>query len=348
MAQTKELLIQHVRAYPRLQIQDIFKFIHQSAFGCEHLVTSLENATARIESEFRAGVRQAQIEPLDGAYCRVPLWLLKGGLQAETLGRLFVLSARQEENGRSALQKKLKIAGELVREGVLPFDAAVFEAEAARWEAEGYPAVRHSGVFREAYHPAYRVIASQFIPFLPLLSALDKLPREKRTVIAIDGGSGSGKTTLSRLLQQLYPCTVFHMDDFFLRPEQRTAERYAEIGGNVDRERVLAEILLPLERGETITYRSFDCATMTLGDAKQVSPQKLVILEGAYAMHPALAEFYDFSVFLDIDPALQRQRILHRNGSETAQRFFTRWIPLENAYFDKTGIKQRCDMTIQI
>ena len=184
--------------------------------------------------------------------------------------------------------------------------------------------------------------------FLPLFAALDKLPEDRRTIVAIDGGSASGKTTLSQLLQKLYRCSVFHMDDFFLRPEQRTAARYSEIGGNVDRERFLDEVLLPLRRGDTVCYRSFDCATMTLGAEKQVQPENLVIVEGAYAMHPEMAKYYDFSAFLDINPALQRQRILHRNGTEMAQRFFDEWIPQENVYFDKTNIKQRCDLMIRI
>ena len=71
-------------------------------------------------------------------------------------------------------------------------------------------------------------------------------------VIAIEGGSASGKTTLGALLETLYDCTVFHMDDFFLRPEQRTPERYAEVGGNIDRERFLEEVLIPLRQKETI------------------------------------------------------------------------------------------------
>lgn len=184
--------------------------------------------------------------------------------------------------------------------------------------------------------------------WLPLFAALDKLPTDKRSIVAIDGGSASGKTTLSQTLAQLYRCTVFHMDDFFLRPEQRTPTRYAEIGGNVDRERFLAEVLAPLRRGESVNYRRFDCQTMTLDEKKHVDPENLIIVEGAYSMHPELAEFYDLSVFLQIDSELQRQRILHRNGPELAQRFFTEWIPMENAYFQETNIKKRCDITLPI
>ena len=69
---------------------------------------------------------------------------------------------------------------------------------------------------------------------------IDELMAQKdQVIIAIDGNCTAGKTTLAGMLAEVYDCNVFHMDDFFLRPEQRTPERYAEIGGNVDYERFM-------------------------------------------------------------------------------------------------------------
>ena len=60
---------------------------------------------------------------------------------------------------------------------------------------------------------------------------INMLLEEKNFVIvAIDGKCTSGKTTLASQLAEIYDCNVFHMDDFFLRPEQRTPERFAEVG----------------------------------------------------------------------------------------------------------------------
>ena len=72
--------------------------------------------------------------------------------------------------------------------------------------------------------------------FAPLFAELDRrLAGEPPVRLAIEGGSASGKTTLGQILAGRYGCTVFHMDDFFLRPEQRTPARFAEPGGNVVR-----------------------------------------------------------------------------------------------------------------
>ena len=184
--------------------------------------------------------------------------------------------------------------------------------------------------------------------FSVFFSEIDKRLINDRVVVAIEGGSASGKSTLAEIISSKYDCTVFHMDDFFLRPEQRNIERFKEVGGNIDKERFIEEVLKPLSGGKNILYKKFDCSTMTLGEEIEVTPKKLIIVEGVYSMHPEFGEYYDLSVFLDISPNFQRKRIVDRNGIQLARRFFNEWIPLENEYFTKTNIKQRCDMVIDV
>jgi uridine kinase len=120
------------------------------------------------------------------------------------------------------------------------------------------------------------------------------------------------------------------------------------VGGNVDRERFLQEVLQPLGKGETVKYRKFDCGVMHMGEEIHVEPKTLTVIEGAYSMHPELAKYYDFSVFLDISPELQKERIQKRNEPQLAKRFFEEWIPLERQYFCKMKIKEYCDIQISI
>ena len=347
---TRSLLIKHYKAYPELQIQDVFKFLYQSSFGCEHLISSLERVTDYIAKEYNAvqSGNDIQIEQLDGNYSRVHLSYLKGGISVDTFGKLFFLSAKKEVNALANLEKKLEVAKNLVLDGLLPFSVYEFENAVNQWKNNGYHAISHSDIFRGKYKPSYRLIANEYIPFLPLFAELDKRISMGRVRLAVEGGSASGKTTLSKLLESLYDCTLFHMDDFFLQPEQRTAERFAEIGGNVDRERFLNEVLQPLKRGDIINYRRFNCQNMKIEKAVQISPKKLTVIEGAYSMHPELAHFYDYSVFLDIGEDLQKKRIENRNTPELAKRFFNEWIPLEKIYFEKTNVKKRCDRVIEI
>ena len=161
----------------------------------------------------------------------------------------------------------------------------------------------------------------------------DLLTQKDAVIVAIDGKCTSGKTTLASKLAELYDCNVFHMDDFFLRPEQRTPERFAEVGGNVDYERFLEEVLLPLKSSKTFSYRPFDCSTFTLSDPVIVTPKRLNIIEGTYSHHPYLGNPYDLKILLTIDEETQRRRILGR-PEFLHKRFFEEWIPMENRYFD--------------
>ena len=162
---------------------------------------------------------------------------------------------------------------------------------------------------------------------------IDELLAAKDTVIvAIDGKCTSGKTTLASKLAEIYDCNVFHMDDFFLRPEQRTPERFAEVGGNVDYERFQEEVLLPLKSGKAFSYRPFDCSTFALAAPVSVTPKKLNIIEGTYSHHPYFGDPYDLKVLLTVDEETQQQRILERPAF-LHKRFFEEWIPMENRYF---------------
>ena len=180
-----------------------------------------------------------------------------------------------------------------------------------------------------------------------LYESIDRLLAEKSfAVVAIEGGSASGKTTLAKELEEKYECNVFHMDDFFLRPEQRTKERLAEAGGNVDRERFYDEVLISLKKYKTIEYRAFDCATVSLLPAVTIEPNRLTVVEGAYSTHPYFDKYYDLAVFLNIEPDLQKERIMKRNGEQKAKRFFEEWIPMEQRYFEIMHIKDQCDLIL--
>lgn len=348
-AKTRELLLRQYRQYPALQSEDVFKYLFQSTFGCGHLVSDAETAAEGIRCE-RAACKTARqgVEELDGAYSRVHLGCPDSGLAPETLAKLFCLSSLKEVGGRDALLAKLKVAQGMVKNGELPLDAEEFERVLAAWSAAGYPALHHSRAFASAYHPAYRVIAKEYLPFLPLLAAIDGLLKRGTAVVAIEGGAAAGKTTLASLLQELYDGNVFHTDDFFLRPEQRTSSRLAEVGGNLDRERFASEVLLPLKEHREVCYRRYDCSLGALGEPITVPPRRLTVIEGVYSMHPAFGKYYDLSVFLDITPDHQRGRIKKRNAPELAARFFAEWIPLELRYFRELGIKNAAELVVPV
>lgn len=167
----------------------------------------------------------------------------------------------------------------------------------------------------------------------------------ERVFVAIDGPCTSGKTTLATVLQRRFGGNVLHMDDFFLRPEQRTPERFVEPGGNVDRERFEDEVLAPLAAGKIAQYRPWDCHTGDFAASHNVEPARLTIVEGSYSMHPALRGYYDLMICLTIDSGEQLRRLEARNP-RMLQRFIDEWIPLENRYFASTETRTAADMIV--
>ena len=177
------------------------------------------------------------------------------------------------------------------------------------------------------------------------IDALLKL--EGYVLVAIDGSCTAGKTTLAGFLATKYDCNLIHMDDFFLRPEQRTAERLAEAGGNVDYERFREEVLQNLRTGKAFSYRPYDCRTGKLKAPVTVQPKKLTVVEGAYAQHPYFGDVYDLRIYLQVSEQLRHQRILQRPAF-LQQRFFDMWIPMEQQYFEAFSVSQKSDLVLDL
>ncbi len=183
-----------------------------------------------------------------------------------------------------------------------------------------------------------------------LTARTDSLLRKKSNIlIAIDGPCGAGKSTLGEALRSRLEsrgCNLFHMDDFFLQSFQRTPERLAQPGGNVDRERFFFEVLRPLKAGHSFVYQRYNCHTGEMLPTKSL-PCRIAVIEGVYSLHPELRQFYDLKVFVDIDREKQKKRLINRVTPEQYRRFVDEWIPLEERYFSALNIREAADMILR-
>lgn len=177
-----------------------------------------------------------------------------------------------------------------------------------------------------------------------ILEIIKKKSLEKpNLIVAIDGRCASGKSTLAGLLQKELNCNLIHMDDFFLRPEQRTPERLATPGENIDHERFLSEVLTPLCEGKEFSYRPFNCSKMALDSEVFVPLNSITIVEGSYSCNKSLWDCYDLRLFISVEKSEQLRRIIKRDGEEYSKVFLSKWIPLEESYFSAYDIANRCD-----
>lgn len=161
-------------------------------------------------------------------------------------------------------------------------------------------------------------------------------------LVAVDGRCACGKTALAARLGDFFGAPVFHTDDFYLPFSARTTERLRQAGGHMDVER-MEKTLSKAARGEALTYQAYNPHAEAYGPELAVPPQKLYIVEGAYALLPPLEEFYGYKIFLTADPHIQRARLLAREGEEKLKVFLSRWIPAEEAYFAACDVRSRAD-----
>jgi len=185
-----------------------------------------------------------------------------------------------------------------------------------------------------------------------LFDRIDQLHDIKeRVVIAIDGNSTAGKSSLAALLKGSFSCSVISMDHFFLKPYQRTPERLSQPGGNIDHDRFIDQVITPLKTGESFIYYPYDCKLDKQGGPVTVDNDTLIVIEGVYSMHPLFFNdrniqcIYDITVFLQIEEAEQKRRLLLRNKF-LYERFINEWIPMENKYFEFYKIAEKCDFIV--
>ena len=179
-----------------------------------------------------------------------------------------------------------------------------------------------------------------------VLASARRLPEGKRHLIAIDGRAASGKSSLAALIAPHLESVIVHADDFYLHPGQRTRERYSTPGGNLDYERLRAEVIDPWIRDGAFVLRPYDAHRDVYLPAQEIAGGSFLIVEGSYSTHPALQDAYDLRIFLSTDPATQLERIARRNGPAAVQMFAEKWIPLEELYFSACDTARQSDLEI--
>ncbi len=333
----EEILRLHAHFYRKMQPADAVKLLYQASFGPGHMIPDPAAALERTRLEMAAVTGPSDLpgdgtpifEEIGGGYARL---YLNPCMNPAHITRLFTASANAPIHQSSDFTGSLNLLRRLTEEGVFGFSSDELEEYLDGYICAGMPAVSHSDEYREAYRPAYRVVQREYARLLPMLYLIEKdIAANASCIVAIDGFCASGKSTLAKLISQAFEARLIHMDDFFLPPEKRTPERYAEPGGNVDYERFKAEVVDHLS-DDSLTYGVFDCGEMAVTAHVTLPKTAVTIIEGAYSHHPAFGKYYDLDIFVQTSPEEQLRRIRERDGEESLPMFVNRWIPFEKAY----------------
>jgi len=192
--------------------------------------------------------------------------------------------------------------------------------------------------------------------------ALD-LPHPTR--VAIDGVDAAGKTTLANELVDLveaYGRKVIRASiDGFHNP---AVIRHRSGGGSPEgyfhdsfNYQALKELLLiPLGPNGTLQYTAsvFDYKTdselqIEVGIA---DPSAILLFDGVFLLRPELAEFWDFSIFVEasfavtLSRALRRDVALFRTSDDVRRRYEERYIPGQKLYLEQCRPKERATVVV--
>jgi hypothetical protein len=170
LASFRNILVNQWQRYPRMQIQDLYKLLHQAAMGSEHAVRDSETARIWLEAEVRElgeGPEEPVMDPISpsGEIIRVHLRpFLRAEGDIDSLLTAFYRTANEYQGSSESLLGYWTYAENMVEAGDLGLDRVEMEDFIASMKLEGFPAVHHSELYERNYHPAYRVIGSAYMP----------------------------------------------------------------------------------------------------------------------------------------------------------------------------------------
>ena len=351
----KELLY-FFKKYPKSKIDDYVRTILQSEFFRERKIPDSEISYDYLLRDLHKAKKihdnnQDLYEFISNDLVKVNLYTYdKMGFNLKYLNNSFVDTTNNYEGSSKGFKRKLNTLNKLIKERKINLPTKEAKKYIEQYISDGYPLIHHSKKFVKTYHPAYRLIHKQFITdemrFMNIKNFVLKQKFSNKTIkIAIEGKSGSGKSTIAMLLLESFDSTVIHVDDFFLDDKMKTKERLAEIGGNINYE-ALKVVLEKINVNEPITFNTYNCKTKQYKEKTIVKVNNIVFIEGVYCMHPELINYYDATIYLDVDEHIQIERLKERETPLKFQQYINEWIPLENIYFEKENIRYRATLTV--
>ncbi|MFF4173570.1 uridine kinase [Streptomyces sp. NPDC001744] len=141
-------------------------------------------------------------------------------------------------------------------------------------------------------------------------------------LVAVDGHAGSGKSTLAaRLSAALGGAPVLHLDDLATHEEL-----FAWTG------RLREQVLEPLARGRTASYRPYDWRLRRFGAPRSLPPAPVVLVEGVGAGRREVRPFLARLLWMERGAEESWARGRHRDGPEQAA-FWDGWTVAETRHF---------------
>lgn len=159
-----------------------------------------------------------------------------------------------------------------------------------------------------------------------------RLRDHERALICIDGPAGAGKTTLATaFVETLADVHVIHMDDLYAGWTDALSADLTE--------RLVTQIRDPFLGGSAVRYRRYDWYASAFAEFVEVPATRLLIVEGVGAAQAVMRDAAAVSVFVDVEPAVGRERVIARDGDVSASHIDA-WQVHERAHFARDRTRE--------
>lgn len=162
----------HAARYPDLEVEDLYKLLHQAVAGPAHAIEDPDMALQWLEREWAEleGPLEGEevFEPLsaDGRLVRVNLrpWRAAGH-SPEAVLSAFVRTAETLPPDSARIRVELDAISACSDRiaGGLRLSATELQSFFSDRERDGYPMIHHSEKYTQAYQPAYRVVFRSYL-----------------------------------------------------------------------------------------------------------------------------------------------------------------------------------------
>jgi uridine kinase len=142
---------------------------------------------------------------------------------------------------------------------------------------------------------------------------------DKKILIGVSGGSGSGKTFISKKIAEKLNAKLLSMDDYIIYEKVKTSKNW-DIPEIWDLE-LLKKHLNEIKKGNDFEKPVYDFSKREEGKMENFKHERIVVVEGNFALHNLFSDLYDFKIFVD---ASEKVRLERRLGRDVKKRGRTR------------------------
>ncbi|MEV5879261.1 hypothetical protein AB0L75_34565 [Streptomyces sp. NPDC052101] len=154
-------------------------------------------------------------------------------------------------------------------------------------------------------------------------------------LIGVDGHAGSGKSTFAgHLAGALGGAPVLHLDDI---------ASHEQLFGWTDR--LMAEVIRPLARGESALYAPYDWHARAFGAPCPLPAAPVVLVEGVGAGRRALRPYLARLLWMELPREESWARGRLRDGAEQRE-FWGGWVAAERAHFAADPSRPHADLLV--